>query len=98
MSPKNTRISSTATSASTQAWLPAEAMTPTKKSGTTALQTESGVVIVSQRRHASDALGMKITVSIEPGSASKRQAIRRLNEEIEGKASPADTYASRTAG
>jgi len=97
MSPKNVPMSSTATT-TIREWLPAEPLLPTKSRGTAVLQVEPSAMIVSERRQASDAPAIKITMSIEPASVSRRQAIRRLNEEIEGRSSPADTYASKTAG
>jgi hypothetical protein len=69
-----------------------------KSRGTAAFQVEPSAMIVSERIQASDAPGTKITVSVEPASVSRRQAILRLNEEIEGRSSAADTYASKTAG
>jgi hypothetical protein len=98
MSQKSIQISSTATSTTTQDWRPVEPLAPAKNRGTAGFQVEPSAMIVSDRRQASDAPNIKITVSIEPASVSRRQAIRRLNEEIEGRSWPADTYASKTAG
>jgi hypothetical protein len=96
MSPKNLLISSTATSSTTGDWRPVDSLPPAKHRGTS-FELEPNAILVSERRQVSEAAG-KITVSIEPASFSRRQAIRRLNEEIEGRSSPSDTYASKTAG
>lgn len=96
MSPQNIRMSSTASLAE-QNWKPAE-LTSSDSKVTTGFNLEKTTIVVSQRRQASDVSNAKITVSIEPASVSKREAIRRLNDEIEGRSSPTDTFASRTAG
>lgn len=98
MSPKTVRISPTSPAAA-QDWRTVDVSVPSKAKGTAVFQTEQSGLIVTERRQASDTrLMMKMTVFVDPASASKRQAIKRLNDQLEGRASPADTYASKTAG
>jgi hypothetical protein len=97
MSPKPLSVSSTSASMSNLDWRQADALVPGKGASTTSTETDLPIVVATERRLASSISAAAINVSIAPASASRRQAIRRLNEELEGRSLPSDTYASKTA-
>lgn len=98
MSPKTNRMSSTAAPSTSENWQIVDQLQIGRKTGTASIETEPSALIISERRQAAGLLDQRITVSIEPASVSRRQAIRRMNEEIEGRSSPTETFASKTAG
>jgi len=96
VSTKNTRLSSTTVS-TTSNWVNTDVPLHSAK-GTTVVHTDPNAVIISGKSHINKEGRAEIVISVEPTTVSKRQAIRRLNEELEGRFAPSDTYASRTAG
>lgn len=90
MSPK---ISSTAVS-SGKNWVDTNLQPRAAKSQTSAALTDPDTLFIS----ANIAQGSKIVAMVEPATVNKRLAIRKLNDEVEGRLSPSDTFASRTAG
>ena len=64
----------------------------------TVVQTDPNAVIISGRASVNKEGKAEILLSLDPRAVSKKAAIRKLNEELEGRFSPSDTFASRTAG
>lgn len=90
MSPK---ISSTAVT-SDKNWVDAKLQPLTPAAGTAAAVVDPGSLFIS----AQVGQESRILAMLEPAAMTKRLAIRKLNDEVEGRLSPSDTFASKTAG
>ena len=97
MSPKSFKISSTAAS-SPEAWITTEVTLRVAKGSTNARLDDPYTELIAARRSINDQGNPEIILSIEPATVSKKLAIRKLNEELEGRFSATETFASKTAG
>jgi hypothetical protein len=93
MNPKSVSISNTAV-VSDKNWVAADVRLRTTR-GSTAVSNDPDALVISVRVMRGD---QKIVTTVEPTAATRRAAIRKLNNEIEGRLSPYDTHASKTAG
>jgi hypothetical protein len=94
MSPKSFSISSTALN-SDKNWVTTDVQ-PRSAKANTATTVDMDALSVAARIAQGAAGG--IVAMVEPTAIARRIAIRKLNDEIEGRLSPSDTFASKTAG
>jgi hypothetical protein len=97
MSTKNIEPSSTAVMTSDN-WVSTKMVRLHEGVVTTSVLSDPNVVIISGQSRVSGEGKAEIVLSVDPSAVTKRIAIRKLNEELEGRYSPSDTYASKTAG
>ncbi len=97
MSPKSDKPSSTAVMTSDN-WVTTKLVRFHSGAGKTSVLSDLNSVIISGQSHVSGGGKAEIVLSVDPAAVTKRMAIRKLNEELEGRYSPTDTFASKTAG
>jgi hypothetical protein len=97
MSPKSDKPSSTAVITSDN-WVNTPLVHFHSGTGKTSVLSDPNAVIISGQSRVSGEGKAEIVLSVDPSAVTKRMAIRKLNEELEGRYSPTDTYASKTAG
>jgi hypothetical protein len=97
MSSKTIKPSSTFVTTSDSVWVGTILQPPSIK-GSTSVQNDPYVVMLTGRTQIGLGGAAEIVTSIEPTTVSKKLAIRRLNDEMEGRVIPTETYASKTAG
>jgi hypothetical protein len=96
MSPKSDKPSSTAVMTSDN-WVTTGSVRFHSGAGKTSVLSDLGSVIISGQSRVSGGKA-EIVLSVDPAAVTKRMAIRKLNEELEGRYSPTETFASKTAG
>jgi hypothetical protein len=97
MSSKDIKPSTTAVITS-ENWVTTVFVRPHSAAGKTTALSDPNAVIISGQSRVSREGKTEIILSVDPAAVTKKMAIRKLNEELEGRYSPSDTYASRTAG
>jgi hypothetical protein len=97
MNTKNIKPSSTAVTTSDN-WVSTPSVRMRPGVGKTSVLSDPNAVIILGQSRVGGGGRAEIVLSVDPSAATKRMAIRKLNEELEGRYSPTDTYASKTAG
>jgi hypothetical protein len=97
MSSKTIKPSSTAVMTS-DTWVTTSLVSFRSGAGKTSVLSDPNAVTISGQSRVTGEGKAEIVLSVDSSAVTKRVAIQKLNEELEGRYSPTDTYASKTAG